>query len=113
MDKESLAQIEQIVGGTEGRLRSEMRALGASLREEFSEKTETLAASLRQEYGEGMHSLRQELAEKTEEVTRHSGVLHEDVLRKLVWLLKDTRAFLSRSGSWMRRLSVNPLRRER
>ena len=61
MDAESLAQIEQIVSGTEGRLRNQMQSLGASLRQEFDEK----------------------LNEKFEEAERHSGVLYEDVFHKL------------------------------
>jgi polyhydroxyalkanoate synthesis regulator phasin len=65
MDAESLAQIEQIVttavSGSEGRLR-----------QEFGENIETLGISVRQE-----------LAEKFEEAERHSGVLHEDVLRRI------------------------------
>ena len=61
MDAESLAQIEQIIGGAEGRLRNEMQALGTSLRQAFEVK----------------------LNEKFEEAERHSGVLHEDVLHRL------------------------------
>lgn len=61
MDQESLAQIQQIVT--------------------------TATDSLRQEYHHGMAGvearLRSEIAEKTEEVKRHSGVLHEDILHKL------------------------------
>jgi hypothetical protein len=61
MDAESLAQIEQIVttavSGSEGRLRQEMTTLGTSLR--------------------------QELAEKFEEAERHSGVLFEEMGRRL------------------------------
>ena len=65
MDAESLAQIEQIVttavSGSEGRLR-----------QEFGEKIETLGISVRQE-----------LAEKFEEAERHSGVLFEEMGRRL------------------------------
>jgi len=80
MDAESLAQIQQIVTSTvnvaEERLGQEIGkktdALAASLTQEFGEKTDALAASLTQEFGE-----------KFEEVKRHSGVLHEDVLHRL------------------------------
>ena len=91
MDAESLAQIGQIVttavSGAEGGLRKEMETLGASLRQEFGEQTQTLTASLRQELGEKTEtlaaSLRQEFREGIEEVKRHSGVLYEDVLRRI------------------------------
>jgi len=87
MDAESLAQIGQIVttavSGAEERLRKEMATLGAPLRQE----TATLATSLRQELGEKTEtlaaSLRQEFREGIEEVKRHSGVLYEDVLRRI------------------------------
>jgi len=83
MDAESLAQIEQIVSGAEGRLRKEMATLGTSLRQE----AETMAASLRQEFGEKTESLAttlgQEFREGIEEVKRHSGVLYEDVLPRI------------------------------
>jgi LPS O-antigen subunit length determinant protein (WzzB/FepE family) len=80
MDAESLAQIEQIVTGAvsggEGRLRQEFgektETLAASLRHEIAVRTESLATSLRQEFREGI-----------EEVKRHSGVLYEDVLHRI------------------------------
>ena len=69
MDAESLAQIEQVVSGAEGRLRKEMATLGTSLRQEsetmadslrqeFGEKTESLATSLRQEFREGIDEVK-------------------------------------------------------
>jgi hypothetical protein len=93
MDAESLAQIEQIVtttvSGAEGRLRQEFGektdALAASLRQEFGEKTDALAASLGQEFGE-----------KFEEAKRHSGVLHEDVLRRIDLVVEGHQALHQR-----------------
>lgn len=61
MDAESQAQIEQIVGGAEGRLRKEVATLGTSLRREFDEK----------------------LTEGFKEAERHSGVLFEESLRRI------------------------------
>jgi hypothetical protein len=61
MDADSLAQIRQIVSGTEERLRNEMQALGPSLRQVFDEK----------------------MNEKFEEAERHSGVLFEEMGRRL------------------------------
>lgn len=83
MDAESLAQIKQIVSGTEDRLRNEMQALGPSLRNE----THQLGTSLRDEMQELGASLRQEfdekLNEKFEKAERHSGVLFEEMGRRL------------------------------
>ncbi len=53
MDAESLAQIEKIVSGAEGRLR-----------QEYGKKTE-------------------KLSERIEDVRQYSGVLHEEVLRRI------------------------------
>jgi hypothetical protein len=80
MDAESLVQIERIVttavSGAEGRLRQEFGektdALAASFRQEIGEKTEEMAASLQHEFHEGV-----------EEAKRYSGVLYEDMGRKL------------------------------
>ena len=108
MDAESLAQIEQIVtttvGGAEGRLRHEFDkktgALAASLGQEFGDKIDALATSLRQEFGEKTDalaaSLRQEFGEKFEEAKRHSGVLHEDVLRRIDLVVEGHQALHQR-----------------
>lgn len=89
MDAESLAQVEQIVttvlSSVEGRLRNEMQALGASLQQEFDDKTETLATSLRQDMGE-----------KTEEVKQHSGVLYEDFSHKIDLVVEGHQALHQR-----------------
>ena len=61
MDAESLVQIKEIVSGTEESLRNDIQALGTSLRQEFDEK----------------------LNEKFEEAERHSGVLFEEMGRRL------------------------------
>ena len=65
MDAESLAQIQQIVTST-------VNIAEERLGQEFGKKTDALAVSLGQEFGE-----------KFEEAKRHSGVLHEDVLRRI------------------------------
>jgi hypothetical protein len=95
MDAESLVQIERIVTtavtGAEGRLRQELGektdALAGSLRNEFGKRTEALAASLREE-----------LNEKTEETKRHSGVLYEDLGRKLDLLVEGQQALQQKIG---------------
>ena len=78
MDAESIAQIEKIVtnavNGAEGRLRQEL-----------GKKTDALDASLRQELGK-----------KFEEAKRHSGVLHEDVLRRIDLVVEGQQALHQR-----------------
>ena len=108
MDAESLAQIQQIVTSTvtvaEERLGQEFGkktdALAASLRQEIGEKTDSLAASLGQEFGRKTDalaaSLRQEFGEKFEEAKRHSGVLHEDVLRRIDLVVEGHQALHQR-----------------
>ena len=73
MDVESLAQIEQIVSRAEVRLRND-----------FGEKTEALGTTLRQEIGEKT----EKLGERIEEVKRYSGVLYEDMSKKLDLVLE-------------------------
>ena len=73
MDAESLAQIERIVIGTEGRLQQELHgkidALETSFRKELGERTEKIGA-------------------RVEEVRQYSGVLHEDMNTKLGLVLE-------------------------
>jgi len=103
MDVESLAQIEQIVSRAEVRLRNDFgektEALAATLRQEIGAKTGELGTTLRQEIGaktgELGTTLRQEIAERSEklgerieEVKRYSGVLYEDMSRKLDFVIE-------------------------
>ena len=88
MDAESIAQIEQVVtaaiGGAEGRLRQEFgekidAAIGGAegrLGQEFGKKIDAAIGGAEGRLG-------QEFGEKIEEVKRHSGVLYEDVLRRI------------------------------
>lgn len=69
MDAESLAQIEQIVRGSEGRLR-----------QEFGESIGTLTILFKRE-----------LAEKIEEWNRHNSAYAEELCRKLDLMIEGER----------------------
>ncbi len=82
MDAESLAQIEKIVSGAEGRLR---KGIDEKFEETKRHTDEKFAESLRHTDEKFAESLRH-TDQKFAEAERHSGVLYEDTLHKIALL---------------------------
>ena len=81
MDAESLAQIEQIVNGAEGRLRAEIA---------------TAVSGTENKLRNEMQTLREELGEKIEAAERHAGTLFEETLHGIDLVVEGHQALFQK-----------------